>query len=145
MSFPSLPVTVPHLNEEGSNWAAFATLFRGAMLAINRWAHFNGTATHPAPRDAGNPTCAEKGAIEAWEYEDEVAGYLLSTTLPDWLALGLDDDPTAKTQWDALIEEFGHPGNPNDNTPEGVAPAELDSTPGEDANSNTDARAHLEA
>ena len=43
----------------------------------------------------------------------------------------------SKARWDVLNEEFGHPGNPNDNTPEGVARPEPDSTPGEDADSNT--------
>jgi hypothetical protein len=48
---------------------------------------------------------------------------------------------TAKGRWDAIIEDFGHPGNPNDNTPEGVARPEPDSTLGEDVDSNTNAPA----
>ena len=36
------------------------------------------------------------------------------------------------------------PGNPNNNTPEGVARPELDSSPGEDTDSNTNAPAHSE-
>jgi len=49
---------------------------------------------------------------------------------------------TAKVQWDALINKFGHPGNLNDTTPEGVAHPELDLMPRKDANSNTDTHAH---
>src|SRR5260221_3207566 len=144
MSIPTLPPTVPHLEEDGRNWAAFATRFQEATSVTHRWAYIVGATARPIPKDAANPTNAEREAIKAWEREDAVAGYLLSTRLPDWLALGLDDYPTAKTQWDAIIEEFGHPGNPNINTPEGVAHPEPDSTHGEDANPNTDARAHLE-
>ena len=67
---------------------------------------------------------------------------MLSGRLPDWVMLATCRHKTAKARWDALIKEFGHPGNPNANTPEGVAHPEPDSTPGEDADSNTDARAH---
>jgi len=77
--------------------------------------------------------------------EDVAARYILSGSLPDWVLLAVCRHKTAKAQWDALIEEFGHPGNPNNNTPEGAAPAKPESMPGEDANPNTDARAHLEA
>src|SRR5260221_13204809 len=42
------------------------------------------------------------------------------------------------------MKKFGHPGNPNDNTPKGVAHQEPDSMPGEDAITNPYAPAHLE-
>ena len=47
---------------------------------------------------------------------------------------------TAKARWDALNEEPGHPDNPNDNTPKGVARPEPDSMLGEDADSNTNTK-----
>src|SRR5260221_2071493 len=42
------------------------------------------------------------------------------------------------------MKKFGHPGNPNDNTPEGVDHQEPDSMPGEGAITNPYAPAHLE-
>src|SRR5712691_5180660 len=143
MSFPTLPPTVPHLKEDGSNWAAFAMRFRGAMMATQRWAHVDGTATHPAPRDAANPTSAEREAMEEWAHKDGTARHLLNTRIADRTLLCICGHKMAKARWDRLIKKFGHLGNPNDNTPEGVAHQEPDSTPGEDASPNTDARAHL--
>ena len=43
-----------------------------------------------------------------------------------------------------LIKQFRHLGNLNVNTPEGVTPTELDSTPGEDATTNLYTPMHLE-
>ena len=144
MSFPIIPATIPHLEEDDSNWAAFVMRFRGAMMATQRWAHFDGTAMRPAPRDAANPTSAEREAMKECAREDVAARSILSGRLPDWVLLAVCRHKTTKARWDALIEEFGHPGNPNNITPEGVAPAEPDSTPGEDANPDTDACAHLD-
>src|SRR5712691_238336 len=144
MSFPTLPPTVPHLKEDGSNWAAFATRFRGAMMATQRWAHLDGTATHPAPRDAANPTSAEREAMKEWAHKDGTTRHLLNTRLADRTLLCICGHKTAKGRWDRLMKKFGHPGNPNDNTPEGVAHQEPDSMPGEDAITNPYAPAHLE-
>ena len=101
MPFPTileLPPTVPYLNANGHNWAAFAMHLQEAMLARRQWDHLVGTTTHPVPKDAANPTSSEHEAIKAWEREDTVAGYLLSTRLPDWLCLSLDNSTSAKTQ-----------------------------------------------
>src|SRR5260221_7988072 len=144
MSFPVLPATVPHLKEDGSNWATFATRFRKAMQAIQRWGYFDGTIMCPVPKDNAHPTTAERQAIKEWEHGNGPARGLLTTRLADTTLLCICGHKTAKARWDALIKKFGHPGNPNDNTPEGVAHPEPDSTPGEDANPNTDARVHLE-
>jgi len=114
------------------------------MLATQQWIHFDGTATCPVPRDAANPTSAEKEAMKQCTREDIAARSMLSGRLPDWVMLAVCRHKTAKAQWDALIKRFGHPGNPNVNTPEGVAPAEPDSTPGEDTTTNPYAPAHLE-
>jgi len=106
MSFPVLPVTVPHLKEDGSNLAAFAARFQEAMLATHRWTHFNGTATRPAPRDAANPTSTEKQEASQWDQEDAIAAYLLSLRLPDDIAMDIELLPTAKEQWDAVCGTF---------------------------------------
>src|SRR5712691_8108031 len=105
--------TVPHLKSNGSNWVAFAMRFQEVMLAAYRWVYIVGTTTRPVPKDADNPTRAEKEATEAWEDEDQFTGYLLSTKLPDWLAISIHSYPiysTAKTQWDKVIEELRHEG-----------------------------------
>src|SRR5260221_5130722 len=103
--------TVPHLKSNGSNWVVFATRFQEVMLAAHRWVYIVGTTTRPVPKDADNPTRAEKEATEAWEDEDQFTGYLLTTKLPDWLAISIDSHPIysmAKTQWDKVIEELRH-------------------------------------
>jgi len=112
------------------------------MQATNRWGYFDGTNMCPVPKDNAHPTTAERQTIKEWEHGNGPARGLLSTRLADKTLLCICRHKTAKARWDALIKKFGHPGNPNVNTPEGVAPAEPDSTPGEDADSNTDARAH---
>jgi len=96
------------------------------------------------PKDNAHPTTAERQAIKEWEHGNGPVRGLLSTRLADKTLLRICRHETAKARWDALIKRFGHLGNPNVNTPEGVAPAELDSMPGEDANPDTDARAHLD-
>ena len=133
MSTLEIPPTVPHLDASGHNWAAFATHLQEAMLATHCWGYLDGTTTCPVLKDAANPTSSEHKAIKAWEREDYVAGYFLSMRLPDWLFLSLDDATPAKTQWDIVVQRLGQPGYRNVYTPEGVALAELDSMPGEDA------------
>ena len=105
MSFPVLPATVPCLKENGSNWAIFAMRFREAMVIMHRWGHFDGTNTRPVPKDAAHPTNAESEVIKEWEREDAIAQWLLSQKLPDSTVLYLDEYPTAKAQWDELVEE----------------------------------------
>ena len=73
MSILVLPTTDPHPKEDGSNWAAFAAHFREATLAAQSWAHFDGTAARPAPRDAANPTSAEKEVMKECAREDIAA------------------------------------------------------------------------
>lgn len=105
MSFPELSATVPCLKEDGSNWAIFSIRFRKAMVAINRWGYFDGTNTCPVQKDAAHPTNAKSEAIKRWEHEDAVAQWLLFQRLPDSAVLCLDEYPTAKAQWDELVEE----------------------------------------
>ena len=194
MSFPVLPDTVPFLNEDGSNWATFAARFQEAMLAMHCWGHFDGTQACPTPKDAANPTIAERQATKEWQRENGAAWGLLSPRLTDGTLLRICAHKTAKGRWDRLIEELGRPryedtdegltrevpaqttgakleatsgkpdateevarahddraepdlqtgqpGNPNANTPEGVAHGERDLMPGEDTNPNVSA--HLE-
>lgn len=48
-----------------------------------RWGYFDGTNTHPIPKDVAHPTNAESKAIKEWEQGDGAARYLLSERLLD--------------------------------------------------------------
>ena len=74
--------------EDGSNWAVFATPFQGAMLVTKLWAHVDGTATQPTPRDTAKHTSMERAALKEWAYEDTTVRRLVNTRLPDSI-LGL--------------------------------------------------------
>ena len=100
MSFLVLPNTVPYLQEDATNWSNFTTHFREAMLAINSWGHFNGTATCPTPKDATCPTSAECQAIKEWKHEDSMVQGLLSPRLLDCIFIHLINHKTVKVQWD---------------------------------------------
>ena len=144
MSFPTptrLP-TVPHLKEDGSNWADFTVHFQAIMQVSNCWAHFDGTAMCLAQRDVVNPTNTEREAMKEWAHDDAALRQLLSGRLPDWVLLATHHHKTANALWDVLNEEFGDSGNPNDNNPKGVTLVEQDSTTGEEA--DTSAPMHLE-
>src|SRR5712691_3315723 len=114
------------------------------MQATHCWGYLDGTIMCPVPKDNAHPTTAERQAIKEWEHGNGPARGLLTTRLADRTLLCICGHKTAKARWDALIKRFGHPGNPNDNTPEGVAHQEPDSMPGEDAITNPYAPAHLE-
>jgi hypothetical protein len=48
--------SVPRLEPTGSNWVIFSMRFQEAMEANQKWGHFDGSATRPAPTDDKNPT-----------------------------------------------------------------------------------------
>jgi hypothetical protein len=93
VSIPTLPITILYPEEDGSNWAIFATCFRGVWKAIS-----------------GEPDPIK-----------DVAHTHNDRTEPDI--------------------QSRQPGDPNVNTPKGVAHAELGSMPGEEV--DLDAPAHL--
>ena len=96
MSFLVLPDSVPFLEEDGSNWATFATRFREAMLAMNRWGRFDGTAACPTPKNAACPTSVERQAMKEWKCEEGMARGLLSPRLPDCIFVHLINHKMAK-------------------------------------------------
>jgi len=96
MSFPTLPATVPHLKEDGSNWATFATHFREAMQATHHWGYLDGTIMCPVPKDNAHPTTAEHQAIKEWGHGNGLARGLLSTRLADKTLLRICHHKTAK-------------------------------------------------
>ena len=101
-----LPVSIPYLEPNGSNWAIFMMRFRETMKAMRRWAYFTGHEPRPKPKDANNPTDTEIDAAEIWEYEDSVASYLLSQRLPDATEIRLASCTTTKERWEAITQEY---------------------------------------
>ena len=51
-----LPVAVPYLKPDGTNWSKFSTCFRKAMQVTQRWDYFDGITPRPVPKDAREPT-----------------------------------------------------------------------------------------
>jgi hypothetical protein len=82
-----LPANIPRLEPNDVNWAIFSMRFQEAMRAMHRWPYFDGSKPCPIPKIKDKPTNIETDAIEKWEYEDQVAYYLLSQHLPDTTAM----------------------------------------------------------
>jgi hypothetical protein len=65
--------TVPKLELNGNNWAAFQMHFSEAMDTADRWGHFDGTKVRPP---TANPTAGvtakEKVAQALWDREDKI-------------------------------------------------------------------------
>ena len=101
-----LPTSIPHLETNSSNWAIYSMRFQEAMEANQRWGHFDGTASHPAPADAAKPTPDEVKAGAAWDQDENIARYLLSQRLPDSTAVQLKSLTTAKEHWTKVKSEF---------------------------------------
>ena len=101
-----LPVSIPYLKPNGSNWAIFIMHFQEVMKAMHWWAYFTSHEPHPKPKDASNPTDAEINAAETWEYEDSVASYLLLQRLPDATEICLTSCTTAKEHWEAITQKY---------------------------------------
>lgn len=101
-----LPSSIPRLEADGSNWAIFTMCFEEAMLATQRWSHFDGTSTCPSPKDPNKVTETEQKEIDAWHHEDNTAHYLLSQRLPHSIIMRLHTHKTAKARWTHLTTEF---------------------------------------
>jgi hypothetical protein len=102
----TLPISVPYLEPHGANWAIFMMRFRDTMKAVRRWAYFTGEEPCPEGMGASKATSAEQGAIEAWEYEDSVASYLLYQRLPDAIVMRLSVCSTTHERWEKITREF---------------------------------------
>jgi len=97
-----LSAEVPHLDIEGSNWAVFVRRLQRAMAINGCWGHFDSSDPRPVPKDWKNPTDAEVQAIQHWDREDDVAGYLMSQRLPDAIIMDIEKHKTTQEQWEAL-------------------------------------------
>jgi len=76
-------------------------------MAINgRWGHFDGSDPRPVLKDPKHPTDAEDQAIQRWDCEDNVAGYLMSQRLPDEIIMDIKQHSTTQEQWEALCSTF---------------------------------------
>jgi hypothetical protein len=63
----SIPVSVPnipHLKPNESNWAIFSMHFEEAMLASQKWGHFDGTSTRLTPKDLKAIEATEQKAMD---------------------------------------------------------------------------------
>ena len=101
-----LPQNIPRLEPDGLNWAIFAVRFREAMSANRRWGFFDGKSARPVPKDPSNVTTDEQEAMDKWDYDDQVARYLLLQRLPDSTAVRMGPYPTAKARWDRVNAEY---------------------------------------
>jgi len=76
------------------------------MMVNGCWGHFDGSDPCPIPKDPKHPTDAELQAMQHWDHEDEVAGYLISQCLPDEIILDIEEFATTEEQWDAISTIF---------------------------------------
>jgi hypothetical protein len=67
-----------------------------------QWGYFNGSNTHPFPKDPSHPMDTEELAAQQWDCKDETAGYLISQRLPNSVILDIGDFTTIWEQWDAI-------------------------------------------
>ena len=101
-----LPVSIPYLKPNSSNWAIFMMRFREAMKAMHQWAYFTGHEPCPKLKDANNPMDTEIDVAEIWEYENSVASYLLSQRLSNATKIHLASCTTAKERWEAITQKY---------------------------------------
>ena len=76
------------------------------MKVNRRWGYFTGTKKCPVPADPSNVTEDKGKKIEAWEYSDSIAGYLLSQCLPDITVMRLTSCDMTKEKWDMVTSEY---------------------------------------
>jgi hypothetical protein len=105
-SIEKLSAVIPRLEPNGSNWAIFQKRFRDAMKVTRRWAFFTGDKARPVPVDPAHPTTEETTKMEKWDYDDQVATYLLSQRLPDTTVMRLSGCDTTKEHWDMVTSEY---------------------------------------
>jgi len=87
---PSITIlNVLRLEPSRSNWAIFSLWFQEAMEANQKWGHFDGSSTHPAPVDPDKPTDDEKAMQAEWDWNETVVKYLLTQRMPDSAAMCL--------------------------------------------------------
>ena len=101
-----LASNVPHLDLEGTKWALFAMRFRKAMIASDRWGHFDGSDPCPVAKDPDHPTAEEQKEIRRWTREDRIAEYLLDQRLHEKTALDIEACATTKDRWDMIKQKF---------------------------------------
>ena len=70
------------------------------------WTYFEGSTACLVPADDANPTSDEIKGIEAWDYEDLIAWYLLLQCLPNTTAICLSHYRMAKEHWSKVSEEY---------------------------------------
>ena len=64
----TLPLTIPMLDLEGSNWAIFYIQFMDAIKAKGFWDHFDGSSSCPVISEV--PMAAETAAKSQWDKDE---------------------------------------------------------------------------
>ena len=97
----TLPLTIPMLNAEGSNWVIFYIQFMDAIEAKGFWDHFDGLLSCPVLSE--KLTAAETTAKDKYEHS---AKALLTQQLLDLTMMEIHSKKTVKEQWEAVVREY---------------------------------------
>lgn len=76
------------------------------MKATCRWAYLMGQKPCPEAADVDKPTSDEQDMIEAWEYKDSVASYLLFQHFPDAIVVCLSGCSTTQERREKVTQEY---------------------------------------
>ena len=100
----TLPLTIPMLDAEGSNWAIFYIRFMDAIKAKGFWDHFDGLATAPVLSET--PMAVETAAKSQWHKDEQSAKVLFTQQLPDSTVMEIHLKKTVKERWEAVVREY---------------------------------------
>ena len=98
--------SIPCLEPNGSNWAIFSMHFEEAMLASQKWGHFDGTSTCLTPKDPKAIEATEQKAMDEWDHAEMLAQYMLLQHLPDSTAIHLKNILTIAERWTEVRNKF---------------------------------------
>ena len=104
----ALPLSVPKLEANGTNWAIFLVCCRDAVEAKGYWGHFDGTT--PVPTLSTPPTMKETTAKTQWEKDEQSAKSLLTQKLPDSTVMKIHMKATVQERWSAVVKEYTEKG-----------------------------------
>ena len=100
----TLPLTVPLLDAEGSNWAIFYIHFMDVIEAKGFWEHFDGLTTPPIVLETS--MAAEIAMKSQWDKNKRSVKALLTQRLPDSTVMEIHLKKTVKEQWEAVVREY---------------------------------------
>ncbi|KIY46245.1 hypothetical protein FISHEDRAFT_47645, partial [Fistulina hepatica ATCC 64428] len=95
-----LPLDVPKVDNQGSNWPIFALHFEDVMHSKGLWTHFDGSELLPIETDDN------KDAITKWKTDEVKARSLLTQHLPDVTVSKITKINTMAKRWKAITTDF---------------------------------------